>query len=308
MTEHHVAPFHDTVGQQETPVRALAAGLRRRALRRRQTQHRAVIDRRLPTLQSLVAFRPQLFVGFEAGIQPASPASIVPRRPHTTHAGPTDGSFRPNRCQANAGPRRSPRHSRTCKCSRSASSKRSRKRPPNRRANRKFANAMRALASFRWPVGLAAKRTLIMPIAATIHSSSSSTSIRRGSSARQSLSSAAGHVVHEVSEFGRAAPAGIAGIDHLGVLAEREPRLQHFLRCHSRRATPLHRIRARSDARTRSPASVSRSRRSPRRCCPGRRPTDRVCARANHLPGRRDRSCRQARHAMRRNQCAAVRP
>src|SRR6185312_45711 len=40
----------------------------------------------------------------------------------------------------------------------------------------------------------------------------------------------AGRIVDEVAKLGRAAPAGLCGIDHLRIFTEREPRFQHLFR------------------------------------------------------------------------------
>src|ERR1700704_4480375 len=52
----------------------------------------------------------------------------------------------------------------------------------------------------------------------------------------------AGRIVNEIAKLGRAAPAGLAGIDHLGILTEGEPRFEHFLRGRPRHATSFHRV------------------------------------------------------------------
>ena len=134
-----------------------------------------------------------------------------------------------------------------------------------------------------------------------VHSSSSSTSMRRGSSARQSRSSApAGLSTKSPSSVALRQPDSPASITSASSPKANHDSSTSFAVAPARDSAPPN--RAHSAERRRWPASASRNRRPLPRYCLVRRPTDRECAHASLHRGRRDRSCAQARHAGQRNQ------
>src|SRR5262249_50525064 len=157
--QHQVVPGNGAVGQQEAPVRPLAAGLGGRALLGGELEHGTVVNRRPAAAGTRPAPGGEVRPGLRARGKAGRPRP-APRRGARWGRSRVDWlrlSTQSRPSQARSWRIASAYSSRLRAAS--VSSRRSTKPPPLVRANSQFTTAWRALPTCRRPVGDGAKRT-----------------------------------------------------------------------------------------------------------------------------------------------------
>ena len=300
-------PCHHRIGQAERASTgrlpfASAACARCSA---RQLQHGAIVDRRRPALQPMLALGAQLVFGLEAGIQPARMLQSFRRRRILLQPVATGGS---------------------CRCRSSPSQRRSRAIASANSSRGAFQigvvdaqDEASTLVAGEQVVGQRGARVADMqqPGRARCETNGDHAGSglphrhrpsRSGSRARQSRSSGPARRSAKSPKFGRrcaSRPRRRRSPRHPR-RTRTTPPAPAWCPCRARGTAPLIPHVARGRRRWR--ASAWEIRRFPRRHCHRRHPTNRGCGHANHPPGQTDRSSPRARDATAANQRAALVP